>query len=216
MRIMVGGLAAGSAFGSLTSFVNALSSPYAELGTRFTGTVWAKTAKVLSLLMDAGWCWAALAVGMGWLAGGRALGAATGALSLVAASAAYYATDAYFLGEPFALFAGETLMWSVTGLLFGSVLGAVGATVGRPGLPGLLAALTVPLGAAAQMLVMPPRPHATVTPSVLLAEVVVWTAAVLGAGWAIHRFRVTRRVAGSESGSGSESRSGVGSGAGRA
>ncbi|MFE7110968.1 hypothetical protein ACFU98_17130 [Streptomyces sp. NPDC057575] len=34
-----------------------------------TDTVWAKAAKVLSLLVDAGWSWAALAVTMGRLAG---------------------------------------------------------------------------------------------------------------------------------------------------
>ena len=197
MKIMVGGLAAGLGFGAVTSLANALSSPYVELGARFTGTAWAKAAKVLSLLMDAGWCWAALAVGMGWLAGTWARGVSAGALTLVGASVAYYVTDAYVLGEPFSMFAGETLLWSVAGVLFGSVLGVVGAAIRRPGLLGLLAALTVPLGAAAQMILMPPRPHATVTPSIVLAEVVVWTAAGLGAGWAFYRFWATRRVAGS-------------------
>jgi hypothetical protein len=80
---------------------------------------------------------------------------------------------------------------------FGSVLGVVGAAIRRPGLLGLLAALTVPLGAAAQMILMPPRPHATMTPSIVLAEVIVWTASVLGVGWAFYRFWATRRVVGS-------------------
>ncbi|MFF8315986.1 hypothetical protein ACF06V_02340 [Streptomyces bobili] len=198
MRITVGGLAAGCGFGSVTSLANALSSPYVELGTRFAGTVWGGTAKVLSLLMDAGWCWAALAVGMGWLAGTRSRGASAGAVALVGASVAYYMTDAYVLGEPFAVFAAEALLWSATGMLFGSVLGVVGATIRRPGLLGMLAALAVPSGAAAQMILMPPRPHATMTPSILVAEVIVWTAAALGAGWAFYRFWATRRVVGSD------------------
>ncbi|OAH10857.1 hypothetical protein [Streptomyces jeddahensis] len=196
MKIMVGGLTAGVGFGAVTSLVNALSSPYVELGMPLAGTVWAKAAKVLSLLMDAGWSWAALAVGMGWLAGTRARGALGGALALIAASVAYYVTDAFVLGAPLALFATETVKWSAAGLLFGLVLGVVGAAIRRPGLIGLLAALTVPVGAAVQMVVMPPRPHLTLTPAIVVAEVIVWTAAVLGAGWAFYRFWAARRAVG--------------------
>ncbi|MFD9721945.1 hypothetical protein [Streptomyces sp. NPDC059076] len=98
MKIMVGGIVAGMGFGAVTSLVNALSSPYMELGTSFTGTIWAKAAMVLSLQMDAGWSWAALAVAMGWLAGTWVRGALVGALALVAATVAYYVTDALVSG----------------------------------------------------------------------------------------------------------------------
>jgi hypothetical protein len=189
MKIMMGGLAAGVGFGAATSLINALSSPYVELGAPLTGSVWASAAKVLSLLMDAGWSWAALAVAMGWLVGTRALGALVGALTLIAATGAYYATDAFVWG------AGTDLVtWWVVGLPFGLVLGVVGATIRRPGLTGLLAALTVPAGAAVQMVVLPPRPHLTLTPAIVLAEVIVWTASTLGAGWAVHRFWTAKRA----------------------
>ncbi|MFB9572418.1 hypothetical protein [Streptomyces yanii] len=189
MKIMMGGLAAGVGFGAATSLINALSSPYAELGAPLTGTVWASAAKVLSLLMDAGWSWAALAVAMGWLAGTRALGALVGALALIAATGAYYVTDAF-------VWEAETdlVRWWVVGLPFGLVLGVVGATIRQPGLTGLLAALTVPVGAALQMVVLPPRPHLTLTPAIVLAEVIVWTASALGAGWAVHRFWAAKRA----------------------
>lgn len=191
MRITAWGLAAGVGFGAATSLVNALSSPYTELGMPLTGTVCASAAKVLSLLMDAGWSWAALAVAMGWLAGTWMRGTLVGALALFAATGAYYATDAFVSGA-----GTDMVQWWVVGLPLGVVLGAVGAAIRLPGLIGLLAALTVPVGAAVQMVVLPPRPHLTLTRATIAAEVIVWTAAALGAGWAIHRFRAARRTVG--------------------
>lgn len=194
MKIAVGCLVVGAGFGAATSLVNALSSPYVALGAPLTGTAWAGAAKVLSLLIGAGWAWAALAVAMGYLAGTRVRGALVGALALIAASGAYYVTDALVLGDPLALYAPEMVVWSVASLLFGPVLGVVGAAIRLPGLIGLLAALTVPVGAAVQMVVLPPRPHLTSTPAIVLAEIIVWTAAVLGACWAVHRFWAARRA----------------------
>ncbi|WP_369776380.1 hypothetical protein [Streptomyces sp. R33] len=193
---MLRGIAAGVGFGAATSLMNALSSPYVALGVPLAGTVWAGAAKVLSLLMDSGWSWAALAVAVGWRVGARAQGALAGAVSLIAATGAYYVTDAFVLGDPLSFYAMDMIRWWAAGLVLGSVLGVVGASIRRPGLVGLLAALTVPVGAAVQMVLLPPRPHLTVTPAIVVAEAIVWTAAVLSVGWAVHRFRAARRAVG--------------------
>ncbi|MEU2730424.1 hypothetical protein ABZ650_22170 [Streptomyces griseoviridis] len=217
--------ASGAVFGAATSLANALSSPYSRLGAPLTGTVPGRTAKVLSLLLDAGWSWAALAVlagagaaaaaglgvagsvrgaGTGLRAAGPARGAVAGAglgivglvrgaaagvVSLAVASTAYYAMDTV-------VFDGgtDTFLWVVVSVPFGSVLGAIGAAARRPGAVGLLAALTVPAGAAAQMLLIPPRPHLTVTASIVVAETVVWAGAALGTALAVRRFLLQRRT----------------------
>ncbi|WP_164784948.1 hypothetical protein [Streptomyces griseoviridis] len=223
--------ASGAVFGAATSLANALSSPYSRLGAPLTGTVPGRTAKVLSLLLDAGWSWAALAVlaGAGAAAGlgvagsvrgagagtglraagpargtvagtgagagaglgiaGLVRGAAAGVVSLAVASTAYYAMDTV-------VFDGgtDTLLWVMVSVPFGSVLGAIGAAARRPGAVGLLAALTVPAGAAAQMLLIPPRPHLTVTASIVVAETVVWTGAALGTALAVRQFLLQRRT----------------------
>ncbi|MFI8185661.1 hypothetical protein OG539_03665 [Actinacidiphila glaucinigra] len=188
MKIM-GGLAAGAVFGVFTSLANALSSPYTALGAPITGTPWGATAKVLSLLLDAGWSWAALAVVAGLLAGTPPLGALAGPLALIAATATYYAADHLVVNA-----GSDGLIWAVFAVFFGPLLGMTGAAVRRPGPTGLLAALTVPVGAAVQMAVLPPRPHLTITPAIAVAEAVVWTASAAGAAWALHRFLAERRA----------------------
>ncbi|WP_404952691.1 hypothetical protein [Streptomyces sp. 147326] len=198
MKIIITSLVVGAGFGAATSLVNALSSPYSALGAPIVGTVWAGGAKVLSLLMDAGWSWAALAVATGRLARTWARGALLGALALIAATAAYYVADAFARQEPLAGYESDLVVWWTASVLFGSVLGVVGAAIRRPGLVGLLAALTVPVGAALQMILMPPRPHLTLTPGIILAEVIVWTAAAICTGWAVHRYRTEGHAAAGE------------------
>ncbi|MET9429931.1 DUF6518 family protein [Streptomyces sp. NPDC003036] len=143
MKTIAAGLAGGAAFGAATSVVNALSSPYVELGAPLADSVWGDAAKVLSLLLDVGWAWAALAVVMGYAAATPARGAAAGALALLAATTTYYLTDSLILGDPLASYAGDLGLWSMASVLFGPVLGVAGATVGSPGVTGLLAGLTV-------------------------------------------------------------------------
>ncbi|MFD4659850.1 hypothetical protein ACFWP2_29955 [Kitasatospora sp. NPDC058444] len=195
LKIALASPGAGLAFGATASLVNALSSPYGKLGRPLAGTAWAGAARVLSLLSGAGWAWAALAVAAGWAAGTWGRGALAGAMSLIAATGAYYVTDAWLRDEPLALYRGELALWWAASVLFGLALGAVGTAIRRPGTVGLLAALTVPVGAGAQMVLLPPRPHLTPTPATLLAETIVWTVAALGAGCAVRRFRAAGRAA---------------------
>ncbi|MEU9851232.1 hypothetical protein [Streptomyces sp. NPDC047985] len=194
MKITVCALVVGAGFGAVTSLANALSSPYSALGAPLAGTVWAGTAKVLSLLVGLGWAWAALAVVMGWLAKTWTRGAVAGALALVAATAAYYPMDALVRDEPLALYWPELLTWWLASVLFGPVLGVVGAAIERPGVTGLLAGLTVPVGGAAQMIVLPPRPDLAFAREVVLAEAVIWTTLAIGAGWAVYRFWAGKRA----------------------
>lgn len=188
MKITSLGLATGVGFGALTSLTNALSSPYSTLGAPLEGTVWASTAKVLSLLVGLGWAWAALAVAMGWLARTWARGAMVAALALIAATAAYYAMDTLVRDEPLTLYWPELLLWWAASVLFGSVLGVVGAAIDRPGVTGLLAGLTVPVGGAVQLIALPPRQGVAFARETTLAQVLIWTALAAGASWAVYRF----------------------------
>ncbi|MFF5210152.1 hypothetical protein [Streptosporangium sp. NPDC000396] len=197
IRSVVAALALGAGFGAVTSFVNDVSSPYGEAGGRLVNAGWAwvtEVAGVASLLLDAGWAWAALAVAAGWLAGALARGAVAGAVALAAATAAYYCMDSLLREEPLVSYREETLYWWLASLVLGPVLGVVGARAGRPGTIGLLAKLTVPVGAIVQMIFLPPGFGLTVRPAAVWALVIVWGAAAAGIGVVVTRFAAERRV----------------------
>jgi hypothetical protein len=147
----------GAGFGVTTSLVNDLSSEYGTLGSPLAGSGWQPVLRVLSFLLDAGWAWAAVAVATGCLAGTWIRGAVAGALALVAAAATYYAVDAMLREEPFSGYWGELRIWWLAGVVLGAALGLIGSTAGRPGPVGVLARLTVPGGAALQMILLPPN-----------------------------------------------------------
>ncbi|MET9359190.1 hypothetical protein ABZY14_40790 [Streptomyces sp. NPDC006617] len=189
MKVMLGAVAAGLVFGALTSVTNVLSSPYGEIGARVTGSVLGDTSRVLSLLLDAGWAWAALAVAVGWMAGTRSRGASCGVAALTCATVSYYVVDLYLWDA-----GTDMIAWLVFGVPAGLILGLVGALIRRPGWTGLVAALVVPVGAAVQMTVMSPGAGLIVAFPAAVAAGFVWTGAVLSAAVAVHRFWRQRRV----------------------
>ncbi|WP_198653120.1 hypothetical protein [Actinocorallia populi] len=150
-------------------------------------------------MMDSGWAWAGLAVAAGWLVTraengaplAPARGAAAGVLSLLAAVAAYAFGETIAGGGALTSFVGnEQLVWWVAGLLFGAPLGAVGACAHRAGVIGLLARLTVPVGAAVQMALIPPGRNEVIT---AIGQWVVGVAAAAGIVFVVVRFLLSLR-----------------------
>ncbi|MET7971448.1 hypothetical protein [Micromonospora sp. NPDC005305] len=189
LRWLLASLGLGAAFGTVTSASNDVSSPYGTFGSQTAQTGWADVAKVASLLLDAGWAWAALAVAAGWLVGARFRGAVAGVVALAAAVTAYYGLDFILRGEPFALYQAEMLWWWVASLVLGSALGTVGAAVRCPGVIGLIAGLAVPMGAALQMVILPPGLDGyTENPEAVWVRLIVWVGAALCGGVVIARF----------------------------
>lgn len=187
---ITGAVMVGLVFGSLTSLANVVSSPYGPVGVRVVGSAVAKAGAVVGLLLDAGWAWAALAVVVGWAVATPARGALGGAAALAAATVSYYVMDAYMWDA-----GTDMVVWLVVGVPLGLALGAVGALVRRPGLTGLFAALVVPVGAAVQMVVIPPGEGLIDTRPAMTAAGIVWAAAALSAAWAFGRFWRRRRAA---------------------
>lgn len=164
----------GLGFGAVTSLMNALSSPYTAVGAPFAGTVVAPVVEVVSRLLGVGWSWAALAVGVGWLARRPLHGAFAGTAALLGATTAYYVLDPVLREEPFGMHSGALVYWAVASAVFGPLLGALGSHVGRPGPLGLLAGLVVPAGAALEMLVFrAPHPLLPLTPAEQVARWIV-------------------------------------------
>jgi hypothetical protein len=80
---VLGGVAIGAGYGAATSLSNAAVAPPSP----------DSLARVPSLILDAGWAWAAVAVLAGWLAGAPVRAAAAGASALLAGTVVYYAMD---------------------------------------------------------------------------------------------------------------------------
>jgi hypothetical protein len=182
---------AGASYGATASALNDLSSAYGWLGGALAGTQLQSVFRVLSTLMGAGWAWAAFAVAVGWYVRTRRWGAAAGAFALPAATTAYYALDSFLRAVP--IWGSDIFWWTAVGLLVGPPLGMVGAYIRRPGVPGLLAALAVPVGAAAQMMVLPQGlggPH--VASEAVWARWLVGVTAVLVSAWVVVRRRSVR------------------------
>ncbi|GGP09663.1 hypothetical protein LDL08_25120 [Nonomuraea glycinis] len=195
--IVVSVLAVGGGFGAATSLVNAISGSFADLESRaYTTSGWSG-AEIASTLLDSGWAWAGLAVAAGWLVTrteesrpvALAQGAAAGVLALLAATAAYSIVDTIRSGGRFPWYESEVVRWFAS-VTFGGPLGCVGACVRRPGVIGLLARLTVPVGAAVQMVVLLPGRNEVIE---AIGKTVVWMAAAVSIGFVVARFLLVRR-----------------------
>jgi hypothetical protein len=170
----------GSALGAGAAVVNNVPIFLGEVGeARADRSGWSQAAEFASLVLDSGWAWAAMAVAVGWLVSkglrpmaGVLLGALVGCVALLAATVAYDSLEALFQGGTGG--GWRLRYWLVLGLVRGSPLGAVGATLRRPGLMGVLAALVVPVGAALNMVVVPPPNESLMAVPVTLT---VWGAA---------------------------------------
>jgi hypothetical protein len=176
LRWVAIGPALGLLLGAVDSIVNHVPVWLGEVGTaRAERGGWSQVSEFASLILDAGWAWAAAAVLAGRLVGRhRSLVAAalSGASTLVFATIAYYGTDIVFDGDD--LWNTTTRYWLTGSVVLGPVLGAAGALSRGPGPVGVLAALLVPAGAALQMALLPPPRESLMAEPVRLT---VWTAA---------------------------------------
>jgi hypothetical protein len=185
----------GAVFGALDSAANAVSSPYTSIGSSAEGTGWAGVAKVLGFLVDAGWAWAAVGLTAGWLAGERLRGAVAGGVALLVATTAYYGTDSWLRGETFSRYWPEIARWWIAAVVLGAILGGVGAVIRHPGIVGLLAGLVVPVGAALEMVLMPPGFGGRPVPvEAVCARWIVWAAAAVTAALVVVRATRVRRA----------------------
>ena len=154
----------GAALGVISSLTNASALPAA----RFAGYV-----------VNSGWVWAAVAVAAGWHLGTPKRGAVAGVLALFTTTTAYYGLESVLRHESFALYWYEMRVWWIASAVFGSALGVVGACIRRPGVPGLLAALTVPVGAAVEMFWLPRWGSLDPEPVLQWVRIAVWIGAAL-------------------------------------
>ena len=188
----------GAGFGAATSLINDLSSSYGKLGNGLEGTRWtwvSDVAEVGSLLLDVGWAWAAVALASGWVGGAGAIGrgAVAGIVSLMAATAAYFVMDSLLREESVNGYLGEARYWWLASLTLGPLLGAVGASLVRFGVIGLLAGLIVPVGALVQTLFMQPDLAASSRPERAWALGIVSAAAIACISLVVARFALQRR-----------------------
>jgi len=108
---------------------------------------------------------------------------------------AYYAMDSIFRHQPLSGYWDEMRVWWLASLVFGAVLGAIGGSIKRPGLLGLLAGLTVPVGATVEMILLPREGAAfgVVNPVYDWLRPVVWAVAAAVAAGLVARFLADRR-----------------------
>src|SRR4051794_40384968 len=141
---MLTAAAAGLALGVTDSAVNHVAVLRGEtVLARADRGGWTQAAEFASMILDAGWAWAAVAVLVGWLVarrrGGVLVPALAGCVALIVATVADYGVNALLDGGPVQTYAVG--FWLGRSVLLGVPLGAVGALTRRPGPVGMLAGL---------------------------------------------------------------------------
>lgn len=179
MRATFVPLVAGIALGATDSVVNHVANLRGEdVLARSERSGWTQAAEFVGMVLDSAWAWAAVAVLVGWLIARRGAGipasALAGAVVLLSATAVYYGVDVLFDGG--GLWHRAMKVWLVCSVVFGPVLGAVGALTRRPGTVGVLAGMVVPVGAVLDMALWPPQQDSPMARPVVGA---VWLVAAL-------------------------------------
>jgi hypothetical protein len=172
----------GLLFGTLATLLNVPSGNYVLDDS---------LRRVASLVVNSGAAWAGLAVLGGWLVGSTLRGLVAGPAVLIPAVVSYYLVGAVAGSENRDGSVDQIAYFALIALLAAPVLGAVGGTIRRRDVLGLLSAFVVPLGIyvetisrASGIQVDPARPP---------ADIVLVTLATVGAAVAIARYVVARR-----------------------
>ena len=188
VRWVLVGPVVGTALAVVDSAVNHVPVWLGEVGTaRAERGVWSQAAEFASLILDAGWAWAAAAVLVGWLVSRNARpasailrGAVAGSLALAFATAVYYAAD--LLSDGGGWWGVATEYWLIASVVLGPGLGIAGALIRRRGVVGTIAALLVPAIAALQMVLLPPDSESLMA---LPVRLTVWIAAAAASVWVV-------------------------------
>ena len=155
--------------------------------------------RAASMLLNAGWVWAGLAVLGGWLLATPWRGAVAGVVSLISAVAAYYCYGLVLgdrVGLGFSGLSAQVRLWLIMAVLAGPLLGLAGALAHRCGLVGLIAALVVPVGATVEMLVLRSLGSESfmIDPWQAWTQLAVVMASTCAAALAVRRWVSTRTV----------------------
>ncbi|MCU7722792.1 hypothetical protein ODJ79_03615 [Actinoplanes sp. KI2] len=186
--------AIGAAFGAVTAVVDNIPRMQGVIGQAHSddgAVTW--TAIYFSKHLDTGWSWAALGFLLGLLSGAGArparaatLGAVASAVGLVFATVGFYGVEP-LVGTSHDR--GFIIYWLMGSVVCGLPLGVLGATARRRSVLGLIAALTIPVGAATQMVVFPlwlGLPGESSADA--WAQATVWVGAIMGAAFVVVRY----------------------------
>ena len=183
MRRLLAVCGLGVVFGAATSLSN-------WLGSQFDAD---SIARIPSLILDAGWTWAAFGLADGSRPRLGRVPPLASALGLIAATVAYFGVDAIVRDEPLGSYTAELVRWWGVSILAGPILGLVGALARSPTVPGLLARFVIPVAATPQVLGIPSAISPVASPAVTAARLLLLAAAAVATIAVIARLARSRR-----------------------